>query len=252
MGRFASCLLPLVSLAWGASAASAELAVAEREAALKIVRQITAICEEKGLDACAPQIRGLDAIFDYQREYAAMKQTEQEFVGFVRRTYDLPDFEMTHMAAHVDPKIAITVGRATFDKVAAVRKVGDGYELQMADQATVSLRRESGRWVAHLSPDASEHMPMLKSYRVAARLKSSIMRYRMLEARMLESELEVFGQRFVSDLLPLVAAVTQKPEVIAQVPDWQKRLQEVLDFYRQFASLDDMRAHIAQRHSLKQ
>jgi hypothetical protein len=68
--------------------------------------------------------------------------------------------------------------------------------------------------------------------------------YRKMEAELLDYNLDEFATRFVGDLGPLAVALLQKPDMIAQMPDWQQKVQGVIDFYSQFKSVADMHAHI--------
>ena len=245
MWKLIGMLAPLLALPGVAPSDAAH------DEVVRILGQIAAVCEEQGLEACGPRIRGMDLVFTYDRAYRAMKHSEAEFVEFVRRRYEMPAFTMKDMAAHVDPKVDVGISRTAFDKkVGLVKQVPGGYDVDWTGEGTITLRLVADVWVAQFPAETTAKVQALNSYVLAANLKRAIMVYRMLEAQMVDYALEEFASRFVGDLTPLVAAVLRKPELIAKVPDWERRLDEVKKFYAKFESVDDMRADIVKRHRL--
>ena len=215
-----------------------------RDEAIAIFMRIGETCETKGMEACEPNLRGMEALFDYFRAVNEMEQTEAEFVAFVRTRYSMPDFTMDKMAAHLKVKLGVEVNCHSFDgNVQQATRVPGGYDVQTKDGLT-RLRLEKQTWVAYLPAEMDKKMTIARRYTFAAKLKRSIMIYRKMEAELLDYNLDEFATRFVGDLGPLAVALLQKPDMIAQMPDWQQKVQGVIDFYSQFKSVEDMRAHI--------
>jgi len=246
--------LGCILLSCGAAlAAHAETADDQaRKEANVIIQDIAAICETKGLEACEPNLRGMEPLFAYLRARREMEITEKEFVAFVRDRYSMPDFTMDKMAAHLNPRLNVTISRQSFEgKIQKATRVAGGYDAQMSD-GLVKLRREKEAWVAYLPEVAQEKMGTVRLYTSAARLKRSIMTYRKLQAELLNYDLDEFATRFVQDLGPLTVAVLRREDLVAQMPDWEQRLDKVVEFYSQFKSVEDMRAEIlASRKSTK-
>lgn len=233
-------------LAFFAFTAHAETPDAKaRDEVKTILLEIGGICETRGLEACEPYLRGVDPLFAYVHAMHDLQQTEAEFVKFVRERYTMPDFTMDKMAAHLNLKMNVTISRSNFDdKIGATKRVADGYDVLVKGEPW-QVRREGGRWIAHAPPGMAANLESLRRYTVAARLKRSMMIYRRIEAQMRRYDLDNFAKRFVSDLMPLTVAMLQRDDLIAQLPDWEPRLDEVVKFYARFKTEGDMRADIA-------
>lgn len=110
--------------------------------------------------------------------------------------------------------------------------------------SSLSLKNENGTWVVHFPRELSERAEAVNDYILAALLKRAIMVYRQLEAELLGHDYEELARRLGEDMTPLVVAVLRRDDLVAQVPDWRQRLEGVMAFYRQFDTVESMKAHI--------
>jgi hypothetical protein len=215
-----------------------------RAEATAILSQIADTCVTKGIPACEPNLRGIEPLFDYLRAVGAMEETEKRFVAFVRERYSLPDFTMDQMAAHLKVNLNITMTAHSFEgQIQKATRVPGGYDVQTKD-GLGKLRREKEIWVAYMPTAMESNMGTIRRYTSAAKLKHAIMTYRMLEAEMLDYDLDAFATRFVADLGPLTVATLRREDLVAQMPDWQQRLDGVIKFYSRFDSVEGMRGDI--------
>jgi len=238
-----TCILLACSLAVAARGETTDEKA--RAEAVEILSGIGETCETKGLEACEPNLRGMEPLFAYVRAIREMEKTEGEFVAFVRTRYSMPDFTMDKMAAHLKVSANVTVNRHTFARrVLEVTRVPGGYDVRMED-GLAKLRRENDMWVAYApQPKEDANMATIRRYTLGAKLKRVIMIYRRMEAEMRDYDLEAFATRFVADLGPIAVATLQKEDMITQMPDWQQRAKRVIEFYSRFDTVDDMRADI--------
>jgi hypothetical protein len=237
--------LALLSTLLGLGAHAETPDLKARGEAEAILHEIVGVCETRGFEACEPNFRGVDPLFAYVHAMHDLQQAEDQFVKFVRTRYAMPDFTMDKMAAHLNLKMNVTFNRSTFDdKIANVTRVPSGYDVQVRD-GLWQVRRENGKWIAQAPSNMAANMQSIQRYAVAARLKRSMMVYRVLEAQMRSYDLDAFAKRFVSDLGPLTVAILRRDDLIAQMPDWERRVDEVVKFYSRFKTEDDMRAAIA-------
>lgn len=217
-----------------------------------IAADITKRCLDGGLLACEPNMRGVPTLFNMVRARDGLLDAEQKFTEFMRTRYPEKPFELSRMNATLDLNlnIEITPKGMLHDPVSAV-KVPGGYDVTLKDGEIVQMRRDHETWYLQASASQEEKAKQIfDPYLAASKLKSKILVYHMIEAELTSMDRETLEDKVCIDLAPLVAKMLGPkkvpPETVAHLPP----LDEVVKFYGQFDSPDDMERYIRSEHHL--
>ncbi len=223
-----------------------------RESAIHVVKQIIGICEQQGMLACEPYIKGGEPMFRLVRVFDALEKTEAGFKRYLKQHYpDNPSF--TFYVLDVSLNLKLNTGFKTeqfVQNISKVTPVESGYDLLMKRGHTVALRKQADQWHIHFPASQSGDLSKLEPLRLAAMLKRSILVYRMLEADMLKLERSELEKNVSEDIAPILVAMFGKDKVPSVVKWLVKDTNEVIAFYRQFKTVNDMKIHIRKTHNL--
>lgn len=219
----------------------------------KIMDGIIGVCATRGMLECRPNIQGLDDVFRFVEVLEQVSMLEKELAAFVEDHYPNTgglDFDV--MQASLKLSLDVSFKPESFiSKARSATKTGEGYNVVWGDGLILKLvKNAEGQWLAVFPPEANKQFSQLRPFFLAAQLKRSILLYRANEAQIAKLSKDELENNISQDLAPVVVAVLGKERVPGIVKWLTKDLSEVIQFYSQFSSIQQMRDHIIKTHKL--
>ncbi|MGH1463371.1 MAG: hypothetical protein ACRBB6_15205 [Neptuniibacter sp.] len=226
----------------------------DTHAAKNIVESIIQQCEQEGMLACEPRLRGIDLLFDYIREFRKVFALEAELKRFVTHKYPNAP-KLSFDAIKASRYLAINVDLTTKDfssRVMSAQQVKQGYDVVMdrKDGPILKLRRFNDQWVAIFPDESKQHFSQLKTLSAAGKLKRAILIYRMLEADLTDLTKFKLEENINQDLAPLVIGVFGDKRFPTLAQWHHSNVDEVINFYSQFSNTKEMRNHLEEQNKL--
>lgn len=225
----------------------------DRAAAIKIIEDIVSVCETKGMLACEKNVVGIDPMFQLLHLFEDLHNTEQTFNNFMQRRYadeGTARFYVLDASLRLSPNIQFQT-KQFVQRIASVKRVANGFDVMLDGKDSLSIRKDSERWYMQFpEAKAREFERQFESFRLAAALKRSILIYHMLEADMAKLSRSDLERKVSEDLAPIVVALLGKEKFPGIVKWLVKDTKEVVAFYQQFETVDDMKAHIRKTYKL--
>lgn len=225
----------------------------DRHAATQIIQSIIGTCEEQGMLACEPSIRGMEQLFrniHLFQQVAALDEALQDFI--LHRYPNAEQFSSVELSARLNLSLDVDFTPAQFVKrIHQAEQVAAGYDVVFDNQngPLLQLRRQDEQWLAVFPAADFQQQQYLLTLHATGQLKRSILIYRMLEAEMADLPIETLELNLNSDLAPLIASIygQQAPEA---TPWLIKDVDEVISFYRTFGNETEMRDQIRKEYDL--
>jgi len=219
---------------------------------ISIVNSIIGICKTKSMLACQPQMRGADFVFDYIKLFDYLSKLDKQFKDFLVEKYPSKSgFDFDVIQASLKLSIEITFTPEQFvSRITSAKKVKNGFDVIMDNGPVLQLRKQKDSWVAIFPPEVEKQFKQLEPYYTAGQLKRSILIYRMLEGKMANLSKDKLEANVSEDIAPILVAMFTKEKVPTLAKWLVKDVNEVIKFYGQFSTIEDMKAHIVKTHKL--
>lgn len=224
----------------------------ETDKSIQIVNKIIGVCEKQGILACESNLQGIDIVFDYARLFDQVAKLDKQFKEFLEQRFpDENGFDFDVIQASLNLSLNITFKPEQFTtRITDATKVKDGYDVIMDNGSVIQLRKNENSWAMTFPSDGDIKFEQLKPFYNAGQLKRSIIIYRMLEAEMVNISKDQVEENVSSDLAPILVAVFGKEKVPALMRWVTKDINEVVNFYSRFSSIEDMMNHISKKYGL--
>lgn len=224
----------------------------EKADSIEIVNTIVGVFKNKGMLACQPNIKGADFVFEYIHLFEQVSQLDSQYVSMLKKRYPKENgLDIDAIQASLNLSLEITFTPDQFvSRITRATKNNDGYDVILDNGPVLQLRKTGRNWVAIFPPEVGNQFKQLEPYYTAGQLKRSILIYRMLEAEMANLDKDKVESNVSGDIAPIIVAIFGK-EKFPKLIKWAvKDVNEIIKFYGQFSTKDDMKAHIKKSHDL--
>ena len=240
--------LPIIAITLFLSSCAQGNVPSDTELASQHIDSIMGICEDKGLVACSASLKGIDPLISYLQLCDEVKSIESRFLVFVKDRYQ---DENSYPLVSLPLCSEVRFTRDAFTKrITSVKKVPGGFDVTLDGNLVYLLRSDNeDHWTISFPEQMVSQLSQLTNHRVAIETKRSILVYRMLEADMADLSAEELKAGIDHDFYPLVVAVMGSRFPMPILSNIQP-VEKVIEFYTQFESVDDMKAHIRKAHNL--
>lgn len=224
----------------------------EVDESIQIVKEIIGVCEKQGMLACEPNLKGIDIVFNYVRLFDQVAKLDKQFKEFLELRFpDDNGFDFDVIQVSLNLSLDFTFKPEQFvARITDAAKVKGGYDVIMDNDPIVQLRKNENSWTMIFPSNGDIQFEQLEPFYNAGQIKRSILIYRMLEAEMVNISKDQVEENVSNDMAPLLVAVFGKEKVPALMRWVTKDVNEVVDFYRNFSSIEDMKAHISKKYGL--
>lgn len=223
-----------------------------KDEAVQLIREIVGVCETQGMLACEPQIRGVPELFDYVRLFDQIDRLDSQFDRFLRSNAEsnYVDFDVLQASINLNLNIKFTAEQFV-GRISAVQRVEGGYDVEVDSSQVMLIRQDAAGWYAVFPEQVRTQFEQIQPYYLAGKLKRSILTYRLIEADMVGLSNDQLESKVSEDIAPVMLAIFPK-EKFPRLMRWLvKDVNDVVDFYSQFSSVEEMKEHIAITNKLQ-